>query len=140
MKRLVKILLLMVSVVLFAQLAEAKVYKWKDSQGRWQYSDVPPLDSESETLKTQTFKKRAKPVVSKTKTSAKADNATLTVDAENAAVMQQNCDAAKANLVSYSVGGRVRRTNKYGEMVYLNEQEIAKATAKAQKQVEQYCH
>lgn len=139
LKRVIEVLLLIASVSLLSLLAEAKVYKWKGEDGGWQYSDIPPVDVQ----KTETMKTRSYPKSVETKNDGakapKKESSLISVDAENAQVMQQNCENAKANLNIYAIGGRIRRSNKQGEMVYLDEQEIAKAKASAEKQVEQYC-
>ncbi len=137
LKRIAEIAVLILSVCLLSLFAEAKVYKWKDANGYWQYSDIPPIDvQKTETMKTQKYdaaKAKVKEQVSP------EPSPVVAVDVENAKVMQKNCEGAKANLNTYAIGGRIRRANKQGEMVYLNEQEIAKAKRLAQKQVEQYC-
>ncbi len=139
LKRVIEVLLLIASVSLLSLLAEAEVYKWKGEDGSWQYSDIPPVDMRStETMKTRSYAKPAKAEPEAAKAPEK-ESPLISVDAENAQVMQQNCENARTNLNTYAIGGRIRRPNKQGEMVYLNEQEIAKAKAKAEKQVEQYC-
>lgn len=139
LKRILEAMLLIASVSLLTLLAEAKVYKWKAEDGSWQYSDLPPVNMENtETMKTQTYVKTEKPKPEPQKVKEEK-SPLISVDAENAQVMQQNCENARRNLNTYAIGGRIRRSNKFGEMVYLNEQEIAKAKASAQKQIEQYC-
>jgi hypothetical protein len=54
-------------------------------------------------------------------------------------VKQENCKAAQANLKTYSVGGRVMKTNEKGEREYLGDADIEKGKAAAQKDVETYC-
>lgn len=137
LKRIAEIMVLILSVCLLSLFAEAKVYKWKDDNGLWQYSDIPPVDiQKTETMKTQ--KHTAAKVKVKEEVSPE-QSPVVAVDVENAKVMQKNCEGAKANLNTYAIGGRIRRANQQGEMVYLNEQEIEKAKRLAQKQVEQYC-
>lgn len=139
-KRVIEVLLLIASVSLLSLLAEAKVYKWKADDGSWQYSDIPPVNiQQTETMKTQRYIKSDKSKSTRSTKESKKYDGIISVDAENAQVMQKNCENAKANLTTYSIGGRIRRANKQGEMIFLNEQEIAKAKAKAQKQVDQYC-
>ncbi|HSI38340.1 MAG TPA: DUF4124 domain-containing protein [Methylotenera sp.] len=54
-------------------------------------------------------------------------------------VKQENCKAAQANLRTYSVGGRLVKTNEKGEREYLGDTDIEKGKAEAQKDVEKYC-
>lgn len=137
----IKVTFIFISFGLLTQLAEAKVYKWKDSNGQWQYSDIRPVNVETQTMRTQRHKKKvtAKKIEKENPIDGKSSNNQLMVDAENAAILKQNCNGAKANLIAYANGGRIRRANKNGEMTFLSDAEIATAKAKAQKQVAQYC-
>lgn len=50
-----------------------------------------------------------------------------------------NCKAAKINLATYSNGGRIVQTSEKGERSFLSDDEISRAKADAQKDVEKYC-
>lgn len=52
----------------------------------------------------------------------------------------ENCQAAKANLRTYQVGGRVSKVNESGEKVYLDDAEIKQKTQEAQKEVDKWCN
>lgn len=52
----------------------------------------------------------------------------------------ENCQAAKANLRTYQVGGRVSKVNESGEKVYLDDAEIKQKAQEAQKDVDKWCN
>jgi len=54
-------------------------------------------------------------------------------------VKQENCIAAKKNLVIYTTGGRISRINDAGEREYLGDEDLARGKADAQKDVDAYC-
>ncbi len=139
--RLFKFFLIGYSVIFLAHAAEAKIYKWKDDQGNWQYSDIQPHNiEEPKTLKT-TSTKQTKPIKdSANETLAEQVNTeTLLVEQENTALKQKNCQGAKSNLATYAIGGRIRRVDKKGQLSYLNEQQITAAKKQARAQIEKYC-
>ena len=54
-------------------------------------------------------------------------------------LQQANCKTARINLATYTNGGRIIRTNEKGERSYLSDDDISRAKADAQKDVEKYC-
>lgn len=159
--------------------AHADIYKYKDSEGKWRYTDVPPrsdvkydvlakkgedpnktLNQPSKIMtKDEVMQAMAPPKADKAavkdqkntdsskekETAAKADAeklkaAQLAVAQENAAIKEENCRAAKANLATYQQGGRIKKVNEKGEPAYLSDADIASGRVGAQKEVDQYCH
>jgi hypothetical protein len=149
-------------------LSHAEVYKWKDSEGKFRYSDVPPRSDTSyevlnkkksvrEVSVTQSENKQAKPIVGgnvaskeandlavkaqdKQKESAEKLKAeTARLAEENAAINAENCQAAQSNLATYKNGGRIKRVNEKGEAIFLTDADIASSVKSAQKEVEKYC-
>jgi hypothetical protein len=55
-------------------------------------------------------------------------------------VKQENCMAAKKNLVIYTTGGRISKINDAGEREYLGEEDLARGKADSQKDVDAYCN
>lgn len=53
---------------------------------------------------------------------------------------EENCKAAKSNLASYNQGGRVYKVNEKGEREYMDDAALKAGSAKAQKEVAQYCN
>lgn len=54
-------------------------------------------------------------------------------------VKQENCKASKSNLATYTNGGRISKTDENGNRQFLGDDDIAKAKADAQRDVEKYC-
>ena len=51
----------------------------------------------------------------------------------------ENCSAAKANMQSYTQGGRVYKMNEKGEREYLDEKGFAEGRQKAQQEINENC-
>lgn len=54
-------------------------------------------------------------------------------------IKQENCAAARKNLVTYSTGGRISKINDQGEREYLGDEDLDAGKADAQKDVDAYC-
>lgn len=145
----------------------ADIYKYKDSDGKWRYTDVPPrsdvkydvisrkkedpnknskIMTKAEVLQATAAPKSDKAALdtTKEKAAAKADAekikaAQLAVAQESAAIKEENCRMAKMNLAMYQQGGRIKRVNEKGEPVMLSDADIASGRVSAQKEVDQYC-
>lgn len=129
------------------------ICKWKDANGRTQYSDAPPAGVQCEgTIKApppvnsgnakpapaqsyqekeMEFRKRR---VEKQEAEQKAEKEKQAADAR-----MQNCEAAKSRVMGLSRGGRVGRYDANGQLYYLSDEQIAKELADAQKQADQIC-
>jgi Domain of unknown function (DUF4124) len=51
----------------------------------------------------------------------------------------ENCKAARSNLVSFSQGGRIYKTNEKGEREYMDDKGLKDGAANAKKEVAKYC-
>lgn len=128
------------------------ICKWKDANGRTQYSDAPPAGVQCEgTIKApppissgptaaapksyqekeMEFRKRR---VEKQEAEQKAEQEKQAVEAK-----KQNCEAAKSRVAGLSRGGRVGRYDANGQLFYLSDEQIARELADAQKQADQIC-
>lgn len=155
MKKLVVLAcgLMMVSGIASA----AEVYKWKDTDGRIRYSDMPPPGKTPyEKLSGSrpapapaapvAEAKGAKPApaagekgAGKDKAEAENPQKSEQAKAEEKKVRDENCATAKANVLNYKQGGRLYRVDEKGERLYLDEKDIAASLEKANKDVEQWC-
>lgn len=54
-------------------------------------------------------------------------------------IKQENCAAARKNLVTYTTGGRVSRIDENGEREYLGEDDLNQGKNDAQRDVDAYC-
>lgn len=145
--------------------ASAQMYKWVDSNGKVQYSDKPPPSN----IKTEKLREAAPaasaPAASEDKGAAKKDAAKAgprtqaeeeqafrkrqldTAKAQQAEDKKQaearqkeeNCTRARAALTNLEMGGRQVRIDDKGERVFLEEDQIARETAKARQDVATAC-
>jgi hypothetical protein len=155
-------------LILSGALAQAEIYKWKDSDGRIRYSDVPPPSNvPQETLRGKKVPKAISDpqaplsqvngnitdaIERQNKTANKAGDATKRAEDAEAQkkadeakeaeikLKEENCRVAKSNLQIFSDGGRIIRPNKLGEREFLGDKDIAAGLADAQKDVDKYCN
>jgi hypothetical protein len=146
--------------------ASAQMYKWVDADGKVQYSDKPPPSN----VKTEKLREPARaapaPAPGGAKGGAAKDSAKSgpkTAAEQEQAFRKRQLDAAKANedaaqkqadardraetckraraaLVSLQIGGRQARIDEKGERVFLDDQQIAQETARAQQEAAAACN
>jgi len=145
--------LFLVMVLMLPILAQAEIYKWKDSNGVVRYSDTPPASNvPTESLRTRKVINTPAPAVAaKPAISPEAAAIKRQEDAENSKrdeqkkeaekkVKAQNCFAAKDTLQSYEQGALVYKTNEKGERVYTEDADRPAAIEAAKKDVAKYCN
>ncbi len=141
----------LVLVMVSSPLAWGQAYKWRDADGRIQYTDTPPppgakdvqqlrkppsgptSNSPSKSIAEQdaAFRKR---LIEKQETEAKQAKA-----AEEAKVRARNCEQAKGQVAALDAGGRMVKLNAQGERIALDDAERAQSRAEALKAVEDWC-
>ena len=149
-------------------LAQADLYKWKDKQGRINYTDTPPpADIKADNLKAKPAVPNTPAVVAKEvgkdgkenakegekKDDSKLDDAAAkrqkiaeeqkkldAEKAEDAKLKEANCKTAKQNMASLANGGRIYRTKNNGEREYMTDQDINNGRKSAQQEVNKYCN
>jgi len=135
--------------------ALAQQYKWVDENGRVRYGDVPPPGANATRLKPpalgaatpapeakkdaakaltpeQAFRKRQEEAQKEREQQAKAE--------QDAQAKRENCQRAQDMLRTLESGQRISRTDSKGERVYLEDAQIAEATAKARQSVREWCN
>jgi hypothetical protein len=147
--------------------ASAQMYKWVDSDGKVQYSDKPPAGNvKAEKLRVPATRAAGAPaakegsaaapkeaVKSEPKTAAEQERAfrKRQVDAAKAQEEEankqaaardkaENCKRAKAALANLALGGRQVRMDEKGERVFLDDEQIARETARAREDVAAACN
>lgn len=145
----------------------AEIYKWKDKNGNVRYTDTPPPSNiKQETIGG---KKAVKPTGNEPTAPAAPvvkDNLPTqtapTQSAEDAAAEQrqrnaeaeknnkqeqaaeakrkaENCTAARANMETYTQGGRVYKMDENGERVYMDENDFKVGREKAEQEIAENC-
>lgn len=155
-------------LLLGSYAVQAEIYKWKDSDGRIRYSDVPPPSNvPQETLRgkkipkaalnpqaplspvngniTEALQRQNKMANKEEEAAKRAQDAEAQKKEEEAKqaelkLKEENCRIAKSNLRTYSDGGRIMRTNAQGEREYLSDKEIDSGLANARNEFEKYCN
>jgi hypothetical protein len=155
------------ALCLAALPASAQMYKWVDSNGKVQYSDKPPPSNvKTEKLRAPApAPATSAPAAGDTKdgtpkdavkagpkTPAEQEQAFRKRQLDAAKAQEEegkkqaeardraeNCRRAKAALANLQIGGRQIRIDDKGERVYLDDQQIAQETAKAQQEATGAC-
>jgi uncharacterized iron-regulated membrane protein len=130
-------------------------FKWKDSNGRWVYSDQPPPSGVSAQPMTAPSAKASAPQVASTEAQPKhsADDKALAakrkeIEAAQSAKEKQDlvkknqvaCDETRANLQAMQSGVRVVTRDAEGERRFLSDQEKQTRGAAAQKDLSTHCN
>lgn len=147
--------------IISINVAHAEIYKWKDSAGSTNYSDMAPKVNSGAKVnvvgkaippsQTEIQQKEVKP------TEEAGQNSSSKIEQENAAIRERNrvaeeeykrreielnkknCENAKTNLSRFSAGGRIRMIDEKGEAYYLNEDDIKKNIESSSEDVKRYC-
>ncbi|PKO24593.1 MAG: DUF4124 domain-containing protein [Betaproteobacteria bacterium HGW-Betaproteobacteria-8] len=143
-------------LVALPQVASAQIYKWKDKDGTTRYSDTPPLGNVPYESLSGKKSAPAKPVAdtapAEAKPAAKPEapqaepketpeqvQEKKRVEEENKKIRAQNCSTARANLQTYTQGGRISRMSEQGEREYLDDAALAKGAEQARKDIAEFC-
>ena len=139
--------------------AWADLYKWTDENGKVHYSDQPPPTNikKTETIKAEKPARAAAPTgdaakpaapksaaeqemeFKKRRLQAAEAEAKAQKDAQAEEEKKRNCKRAQDQVAAMQRGGRITRYGPNGEQEFLNDAEIAKGLAEAQKTADSWC-
>lgn len=139
-------------LLLFSAGQALAICKWKDANGRTQYSDAPPPGVQCEgTIKApppassgaapaapQSYQEKEMEFRKRRVEKQEAEKKALE-DKQNEDAKRQNCENARNRAAGLAAGGRVARFDANGQRYYLGEEELAKELAEAKRQAEQAC-
>ena len=131
-------------------LNAGQVYKWVDEDGVTQYGERPPSNKDYSTVKTYgNSPSGAKAANERLDTQRKdqADSKKKAVNYEkekkirdeNAKVLAENCNSAKANLKTIEDNARIRIVGEDGEFRYLSEEEKQAQMNTAKEVIKENC-
>lgn len=140
-------------IALAATAAFAQTYKWRDPDGRIQYSDTPPPANARDVQQLR------KPPPAPTTGAAPAAKSYADRDAdfrkrlaerqeaeakqaqaaENERIRARNCEQARGQLAALDSGSRVVRFTEQGERIALDDKERELARLDALKAIEDWC-
>jgi len=115
--------------------AAEKVYKWTDAKGQTHYSQHPPLDTQTEVIKTQTG--HSDPVNYDTGAAAKAEKKEETKGAP--AKDKERCEVARKNADTLKTYARIRVKGDDGEYRFITPDEQKQKLNEANKAIEESC-
>ncbi|MEH6467675.1 MAG: DUF4124 domain-containing protein [Porticoccus sp.] len=127
-----------------------KVYKWQGDDGSWNYSEIPPVEKEAETLKIKAGNLAEHPTTEESepedadKGAEPSEEQPLKQSPEVAAAERErkakNCETARKNLKSLTDRPRILYTDKEkGEERYLTSEEHDEWRQKSKDQVKEFC-
>ena len=152
----------LVVLALVAGAAQAQVYCWTNKQGKRECGDTPPAGvkpaeiaapaapsggggSAAPAAPASGAKAAAKPPADpekdfqKRQADAQKAREKDQKAQEQAEAKQANCNAARESLRALESGQRLSRIDKNGERYFLDEQDIARETARARDVVQKNC-
>lgn len=150
-------LLIIVSMLALATVAQAGVTRWVDAEGKVHYSDQPP-PSTAKSQKTLDLKNTpALPVAApdgkggeknlaekdlesrKRRVQAEETAAKQAKDKEEAKSRKANCEQARHQVQALQEGQRISKFNEKGERVFLEDNDRALAIQEAKKSADAWC-
>lgn len=148
-----KRLLPLITLALIGLNAHAGLNKWVDAEGKVHYSDTPPPDVKTQSVRNIAGKGQTEAPASYTPKSIaerEADLRKSKLDKEEAAqkkaqqdaqteTKKQNCEAARQNARSLEEGGRMFSYDSKGERNYLDDDARAKRLEDARKAIASNC-
>ncbi|MCX8145123.1 MAG: DUF4124 domain-containing protein [Azovibrio sp.] len=144
--------------LLFAQPAQAEVYKWKDAQGRTVISDTPPPGAGKQTpvagrapaashsggdgaaSAPQAKSWAEKDLEFRQRQQQNRENAEKAEkEKREAELRKENCQNAQLRLKELESGLRITRLNAGGEREYLDDQQRQQEIERARQSVQSWC-
>lgn len=149
-----KLCFAVIALALIGFNAHAGVTKWVDSEGKVHYSDAPPPETKTESVRNISGKGQTEaPVTYSPKSYAEreAEMKKSRLEKEeagkkkaqeetNANAKQANCEAARQNARSIEEGGRVFTYDEKGERNYLDDATREQRLAEARKAIAEFCN
>jgi hypothetical protein len=130
--------------IALATVAQAKVYKWTDAQGKVHYSANPPTHMKAQEIKVAPPPPSAQTApqaqVGEPKSEAESTQPTAaTDDKARAEAFRKNCEIARQNLTILEDPANRRFSQDGKQSVYYTNEQRAEKIAQANKSIEAYC-
>jgi hypothetical protein len=134
--------------------AHAGVNKWVDSEGKVHYSDAPPPEAKTETVRNISGKGQAdapatyspksyaerEAEMKKSKLEKEGAAQKKAQEETNAKAKQANCEAARQNARSLESGGRIVTYDANGERTYMEDDARTQRLEEAREAASKYCN
>ena len=139
--------LLFAALIAWSGVAGAVVYKWIDASGKLQYGDRPPDGVHAEVVELlgihvarAAASTPAPPQPSRGNSSAPADDAKKTVDADVAQTREKQCADAQDRYKKLIEGRRLFKAGANGEREYLTSEQIDSERLNAKRDLDAICN
>ena len=142
-------------LLLGAAGAQAEICRWKDAQGRTQYSDNPPpgvtcigqlkvpkpgpAPASGDAAKSGKSIQELDMEFKKRRQEKQEAERKLQQERDEAAQKKAACDAARSRLAGLKAGGRIARFDASGQRIFLGDEEIKREAAEAERTVKDLC-
>ena len=137
------------SLALGAVSATADIYKYKDANGNWVFSEKAPSDAQNvETIEAQVTGPSEDALEKLEDDKARADELRearlkraeeAAAEAEKAKKLSRNCDIARRNLDRLQSATRTRYVNENNEREFYTEEARQQRIREAREQIEEFC-
>ena len=141
-----KLSLFLAASLLAVTVQAGDIYRWKDANGSWHYSDQPVPGAErvgsSRYIQPSTESSSSAgsaPATPGPSTSGAVAQTTKKVREDVAADRAAKCKEAQANYQQTIASQKLYRTGPKGEQIFLTEDEIEAARVTARTNMEYYC-
>lgn len=149
-----KRLLPLIALALIGLNAHAGLNKWVDAEGKVHYSDTPPPDVKTESVRNISRKGQSEAPVNyspKSIAEREADYKKSKLEKEESAQKQaqqdakaetkkNNCEAARHNARAIEEGSRIVTYDEKGEKTYLNDDARAQRLEEAREAINSNCN
>jgi len=126
-------------LVCSSAIAAEKVYKWTDAKGQTHYSQRPPLNTETEVIKTQTGHSDPVNYGAATEQAPKEEADKKAAGKDNPPKDKERCEIARKNADTLKTYARIRIKGDDGEYRYLTPDEQKQKMDEANKAMSESC-
>lgn len=137
------------SVVGFSNAVHSEVYKWKDGDGKWHYSDLKPINTQEQKMNVKSGPANAAPQ-GKSIPEKEMEFRKRQLEAEENATKEQkqlaeakererNCNSARGNLKNLESGMRLVKHDAKGEQVSIEDGERAVLIEESKQAIASWC-
>lgn len=144
----------LVSLILISFNGHAGLNKWVDAEGKVHYSDTPPPEVKTQSVRNISGKGQAEAPTSyspKTIAEREADLKKAKLEKDDAAqkraredanaeIKKRNCEAARNNERAIEEGSRITSYDEKGERIYLDDDARAQRLEEARKAIAANCN
>ena len=150
MKKIMNKRLIAIGLLLCCSMAHAETYKWTDTNGEVVYGQFPPKDVKAELVKSpakasssakeeiKAFEDQKQAELDQSK-KLEEDQKIQDQKLEKMNIWKANCQTSKNKLTSLKEKPKVRKTDAFGQLSVMPEDELQAKISQAEKDVEIFC-